>query len=350
MLMRRILSVLIVVVIGLLVTMNLIGDRTETPQKQDDQPEAPETPEESTEEPDLTLPEEEEYVSPSRYSKIPDDLIKILPEDDLNPPVSESDEYYDPVTVPGLVNTPGGEDSSFILPNGDTLYFFFTPDVGVPVERQIVDEVTGIYKSTLIGGEWSESARVLLQDSDKLAVDGCEVVVGDTMYFCSAREGYTGLHWFKAELKDDKWINWVCVDDWMKTFEYEVGELHFSADLKTLYFHSSRGGGKGGYDIWVSEWDNGEWGYPVNLEIVNSMGNEGWPCLSPDETELWFSRDYGVWRSKLVDGEWSMPERMFFPLAGEPTVDSEGNVYFTHHFFDGDVMLEADIYVAYKKT
>jgi hypothetical protein len=72
--------------------------------------------------------------------------------------------------------------------------------------------------------------------------------------------------------------------------------------------------------------------------------------LSPDETELWFSRDYGVWRSKLMDNEWSMPERMFFPLAGEPTVDSEGNVYFTHHFFYGDMMLEADIYVAYKKT
>jgi hypothetical protein len=36
-------------------------------------------------------------------------------------------------------------------------------------------------------------------------------------------------------------------------------------------------------------------------------------------------------------------------MAGEPSIDEEGNVYFVHHFFDGDKMIEADIYVAYKK-
>jgi len=36
-------------------------------------------------------------------------------------------------------------------------------------------------------------------------------------------------------------------------------------------------------------------------------------------------------------------------FAGEPTLDKEGNIYFTHHFFKDGVMLEADIYVAMKK-
>ncbi|MBT3389021.1 MAG: hypothetical protein HN413_01275 [Chloroflexi bacterium] len=29
--------------------------------------------------------------------------------------------------------------------------------------------------------------------------------------------------------------------------------------------------------------------------------------------------------------------------------NNEGNIYFTHHFYKDNIMLEADIYVAYKK-
>ncbi len=295
------------------------------------------------------LNDTEKYIPPSRYSKIPTDIEKILPENDINPPFSESPEYQDPIPVPGLVNTAGGEDSAFILPDGETLYFFFTPDVRLPVEEQVKDQVTGIYCSIKIEDAWAEPERVLLQEPDKLSMDGCQFIQEDEMYFCSAREGYTGLHWFKAEKIDNSWVNWVNIDEELKTEEYQVGELHITADGQRLYFHSSRQGGKGMYDIWFSDKTDGEWGTPINLEVVNTEGNEGWPCLSPDETELWFSKDYGVWRSKKVNGEWTESERIFFPLAGEPSVDKDGNVFFTHHFYKNDVMLEADIYVAYKK-
>ena len=350
--MRKLVPVLVVVIIGLLIAVNLLGGEPKAPEDQEDIVTPEETSDETetpTETPVEEPEEEEPYVLPSRYSKIPDDLVKVYPMDDLSPPVSESEEYYDPVPVPGLVNTPGGEDSAFVLPDGDTLYFFFTPDVRVPVETQVTDMVTGIYVSTKIEGNWSDPVRILLQEPDKLAMDGCEVIIANEMYFCSAREGYTGLHWFKAEQLEDTWSNWTCIDDWIKTTEYEVGELYITADKQTLLFHSDREGGKGERDIWVSEWTGSEWGEPVNLESVNSENDERYPCLSPDGTELWFSRNYGVWRSVLVDGEWTEPKRMFFPLAGEPTVDAQGNVFFTHHFFDGDTMLEADIYVAYKK-
>jgi hypothetical protein len=36
-------------------------------------------------------------------------------------------------------------------------------------------------------------------------------------------------------------------------------------------------------------------------------------------------------------------------FAGESSVDNEGNIYFTHHFYKDGVMLEADYYVAYRK-
>ncbi|MFH1637593.1 MAG: hypothetical protein ABIB71_04175 [Candidatus Woesearchaeota archaeon] len=60
-------------------------------------------------------------------------------------------------------------------------------------------------------------------------------------------------------------------------------------------------------------------------------------------------RTPAIFRSKRVDGEWQEPELIISQFAGEPTLDSHGNVYFTHHFFEYGEMLEADIYVARRK-
>ena len=286
---------------------------------------------------------------PTRESAIPATLVKITPQMDINPPNSFSTEYYDPVPVDGTINTAGAEDSAFVVPNGSILYFFFTPDLSIPVEKQVLDPTVGIYVSHKVNGTWTEPERVLLQGEGKLALDGCEVIQGNRMYFCSAREGYVGLHWFKAEYVDGKWQKWVNVDVFLKTSEYQVGELYITSDGSEMYFHSNRTGGEGGLDIWVCKNINGQWSTPENVLAVNTSSDEGWPALSPDGQELWFSRDYAVWRSRRVDGEWDIPEKMFFPLAGEPSVDSSGNVYFTHHFLVNGTIYSADIYVAYKK-
>lgn len=282
----------------------------------------------------------------TRESAIPADAVKMTPETDASPVKSLSSEYENPAPADYVINTAGAEDSSFVLPDGNTLYFFFTPDVRVPVEKQILDKVTGIWVAKKVNGEWQKPERVVLQDAEKLSGDGCEFILNNKMWFCTAREGYTGLHWATADLIDGKWKNWK-VDDFNP--DYEVGELHMSKDGSELYFHSSRAGGKGGLDIWVSKKANGEWQSPENLENVNSEFDEGWPALNPNENELWISKNYGVWRSKKVNGKWQSPEQMFSPLAGEATIDENGNVYFTHHFFNKDKMIEADIYFAKKK-
>lgn len=283
-----------------------------------------------------------------RSSLIPAAQRKQSPETDVYPPKSLTDEYADPVPLPHPVNTAGAEDSAFVMPDGKTLYVWFTPDPNVPAEKQVTDGATGIYVSVKQAEVWSEPQRVILQDPGKLALDGCEFVLGNVMYFCSTREGYIGIHWFTAELRDAKWTNWQPAN--FKP-EYEVGELHITADGKELYFHSSRTGGLGGYDIWVSQNVGGEWQEPIDLEIVNSTHNDGWPFVTQDGLELWFTRSVGapeLWRSKKVNEEWSQPEKMFAPFAGEASLDNAGNVYFTHHFYKDNVMLEADIYIAYQ--
>ncbi|MFN2282528.1 MAG: hypothetical protein ACK2TZ_11745 [Anaerolineales bacterium] len=283
---------------------------------------------------------------PNRESLIPSDAPKMSPENDPLPPVLLSNDFEEPVPLPYPVNTRGAEDSAFILPDGNTLYVWFTPNNRMDVIEQSQDLVTGIYQFQREAEGWSTPERIWLVKPGEPHLDGCGFFQGNRLWICGVRQGYEGLHWFTSEYVDGSW-SIAQLDDFPAS--YEVGELHISRDGNTLYYHSSRPGGQGGLDIWVSEKVNGAWGEPVNLEAVNSSHDEGWPALNPQEDELWITRDYGIWRSKKVNGVWTEPEEIVSTLAGEATIDQHGNVYFTHHYFEGDTMIEADIYVIRRK-
>ena len=284
-----------------------------------------------------------------RESKIPSDAVKMTPETDVYPPILHSERYEKPVPF-DAVNSRGAEDSPFIPYDSDDIYFFYTPDVRVPVEKQLLDEVTGVYVTERTGDGWDAPKRVMLQKKGKLALDGCEYVDHDHIMVCSAREGYTGINWFSADRKDEVWGNFQKVD-----FDpaYEVGELHIYDD--ELYFHSSRAGGEGQLDMWMSKKTDSGWGEPEHIDAVSTPESEGWPYISRDGKELWFTRFYNgspaIFMSKRTDkdGEWGEPELIVSRFAGEPTLDSSGNLYFTHHYYKDNKMIEADIYVAKKK-
>ncbi len=286
----------------------------------------------------------------TRLEKIPASAVKMTPATDQSPPILHSNEFRPPIPLPGPINTAGAEDSPFIPADGNEFYFFFTPDVKVPVEKQILDGVTGIWMSKKEGSGWGEPERVWLQDPGKLSGDGCEFVQGETIWFCSVREGYAGVHWFTAEKRNGKWSDWRNADFDPKD---EVGELAFSTGGNEVYFGSKRPGGKGGSDLWMMRRTDGKWGEPEHLAIVSSPDDEMMPYLTPDGNELWFNRTYrgtpAVFRSRRADGQWQKPEMIVSQFAGEPTVDGDGNVYFIHHYYRNGVMLEADIYVAYKR-
>jgi hypothetical protein len=136
--------------------------------------------------------------------------------------------------------------------------------------------------------------------------------------------------------------------------EYRMSEMHITTDGNTLHFHSDRSDGKGGLDIWASQKVNDEWQTPENVAVVNTESNEGWPFLTQDGNELWFTRTYlgspAIYRSLKVNGSWQEPVRIISQFAGESSMDNNGNIYFTHHFYNNvSEMKEADIYVALKK-
>lgn len=63
---------------------------------------------------------------------------------------------------------------------------------------------------------------------------------------------------------------------------FNTGHGVFSVDGKRVYFSSDREGGEGGSDIYYSDFVNEEWQEPVNLERINTSGNEMFPFVSSD--------------------------------------------------------------------
>ncbi len=291
-------------------------------------------------------------VAGTRLDALAADAVKLTPADDVYPPLLRADEFSEPVPMPGPINTSGLEDSPFIAPDG-RLFFFFTPSAAVPPEQQLFDGVTGIYVTAQADGGWEEPQRVVLQDPGKLALDVCADVLDDILWFCSAREGWSGINWFTARQMNGEWTEWQSAAPMLPT-DGPVGELHFTSDGQTLYFHSDRQDGAGGKDLWRSDRDaGGAWLSAVNLAQVNTPADEGWPYLTPDGNELWFTRQVlgspAVFRALRAEDGWSEPELIIERFAGEPTLDAQGNLYFVHHYFRDGVMLEADLYVALRR-
>lgn len=95
----------------------------------------------------------------------------------------------------------------------------------------------------------------------------------------------------------------------------------FSGDQNTIYFISERPGGKGGSDIYYSTKVGRDWSKPINIEIVNTPEHETTVFVTPDETYLFFSSKghegmggYDVYVSKNIDGEWSEPKNLGYPI------------------------------------
>jgi hypothetical protein len=294
---------------------------------------------------------------PTRAEAIPADAVKMTPATDLRPPVIHSGEWDDPVPLPGPVNTAGVEDAPVVSRDGTTLYFFWTPDASVPAEEQVLDCVTGVWISMNRGRGWTEPERALL--SDDHALDGPLSEQDGTLWFASFRGGtYGDGDIYTATRTGSSW-SWQNAGSELNE-DYDVGELYLTAHGDTMVFaRDAVYGGSGGYDLWESQRDAGGWSTPVNLGAgVNGSTDDGWPYLSPDGGELWFTSfasDMGypgpaIYRVTRTERGWGTPEEIVSGYVGDPAMDPEGNLYFTHHYVDAAAeIIETDIFVCYRR-
>jgi hypothetical protein len=73
--------------------------------------------------------------------------------------------------------------------------------------------------------------------------------------------------------------------------EYSTGHPSLTKDDKLMYFVSDMPGGFGGTDVYVVEYNNGNFGTPVNLgPEINTEGNEMFPFVD-EKGNLYFASD-----------------------------------------------------------
>jgi len=96
----------------------------------------------------------------------------------------------------------------------------------------------------------------------------------------------------------------------------------FNSDASTLYFSSNRAGGFGGYDLYVSRFKNGAWQTPENLgPRINTAENEIYPFLH-STGRLYFSSEghdnkaggYDLFYSEFYNGQWINPIKLPSPF------------------------------------
>ncbi|PYF76565.1 WD40 repeat protein [Pedobacter nutrimenti] len=106
-----------------------------------------------------------------------------------------------------------------------------------------------------------------------------------------------------------------------KINEWSVGDPFITPDGNTLYFVSSMPGGKGGTDLYsCSKNPDGTWSDAVNLDALNSPGNERSPFVSSDGT-FYFSSDgrigmggLDVYKSVKSAAGFGTPLNLGYPL------------------------------------
>jgi outer membrane protein OmpA-like peptidoglycan-associated protein len=145
------------------------------------------------------------------------------------------------------------------------------------------------------------------------------------MYFtaCDRQGGMGSCDIYFSYYSDGRWSQPSNIGPPVNSRSWE-SQPSISADGKTLFFSSSRPGGIGGKDIWISRRnDKGSWSRPMNPGFtINSEGDEMSPFIHFDGQTLYFSSNgrtgmggFDIFRTTLrEDSTWEEPQNLGYPI------------------------------------
>lgn len=170
---------------------------------------------------------------------------------------------------------------------------------------------------------------------------------------CNRRDSYGGCDLYISFYKNGQWGKVYNMGPEVNS-RFSDKQPSLSADNKTLYFSSTRKGGKGKEDIWKVSFINGKWSDAENLgDGINTSENEGSPFIHADDNTLYFRSDghiglgdYDLFVSKKKNTTWSEPKNLGHPINskgndGALFVDLFGNTaYYTSDKLNGGSHLD----------
>ena len=210
----------------------------------------------------------------------------------------------------------------------DQKYVYFTSLSPAKYEKE------NIWRAERFANGWGKPYLVESLSTDKNEALGSFSLDGKTAYlFGNFEKGKLDGDIYKSTFDGKKWSEPVNL---LQVNSDQVDVHPYVYNDKWMFFSSSREGGFGGMDIWVSEFENGMWNTPVNLgPRVNTSGNEQTPFLDYDGRTLIFASDthpgfggYDLFKVvHLSDNwaDWSIPENL-----GLPANSIRNDRYFYH--------------------
>lgn len=262
---------------------------------------------------------------------------------------------FNPLNMGETINSPLSE--YFPSLSADNEVMVFTRKIEIngasPTAEEIFRLQEDFFMSVYDTAGWSIAKNVgapvntkLNEGAQSISADGNNLVY--TM--CNHPLGFGSCDLYYSTKTGNVWSEPANCGRTINSADWD-SQPSISADGKYLYFCSTRPGGLGGYDIWVSV--RNEKGYlekPVNLGApINTPNDEQCPFIHSDGRTLYFSSDghpnFGgrdLFYAKLgTDNTWQQPVNLGYPINSATdeitlTVSRDGETaYFASDKADG---------------
>jgi len=158
---------------------------------------------------------------------------------------------------------------------------------------------------------------------------------GDQMFVYKNNKNSAGdIFVSKYNYHEEEWKACEKMDRPINTSYFE-SSVSITSDGNTLYFISERPEGNGQGDIYKSEKKSGGgWSSPKNLgKIINTPYDEKFVFVHPNGKTLFFASDghqtmgsYDIFKTEFVNGQWSLPINLGYPIN---TVNQESTFSLT---------------------
>jgi hypothetical protein len=232
---------------------------------------------------------------------------------------------FNPLNVGTGINTTDDEYWPSITADGHTLMFTRQPNViNNPKFAGAVQE--DFYISNFSANNWQKAINAGAP-LNSVQNEGAQSISSDGsfMFFtaCNRSSGLGSCDIYFSAFRNGKWSEPSDLGSPVNSNKWE-STPSISADGKTIFFSSSRSGGFGGKDIWLSRLNKKNlWAEPVNLgSEINSEGDEISPFIHFDGKTLYFSSDgkpgmgaFDLFMTRMnEDSTWSVTKNLGYPI------------------------------------
>ncbi len=248
---------------------------------------------------------------------------------------------YNPTQLGGNVNSPDAQEYLPIISVDNQSMIFTRNTFGQEdffVSKRTEDGWSEALPITSINTSLNEGAQTMSADGKLFIFTGCNR---------QKALGSCDLY-YSRQVSEGKWTEPKNLGRPINSPAWE-SQPSLSADGKTLYFVSDRGG-KGKRDIFVTKRKRKGWSEPEPLsDVINTSEDDQSPYIHPDGKTLYFmsqghpgmGKDDLYFSKMQDDGTWSTPQNLGYPINTE---EHEGAVFIARDgktaYFATDRMME----------